>query len=282
MRPFNKAFPALWENFHHEVAIEPYKIRTALIDSMGSYCSFCEKSIAGYEIVHHSLSKYREDIYRDDWNHLFLTCGDCDQNRKKELLSVDESDQYLWPDRDITFSLNSASPIIYNKQKVRYIVEDKDNIISEEEKDIVLINANPEAGQELYFKAQNTINLFQLNTAYHDAKTNTLRISLSDELQLIDHRLKERNIAWQFAESAVNRLTSILRFSEINMKSEILQIFHNQITRTTQAKGNWSIWMTVFWQAFKDKILLEELFIGNISTKRGHFNGTYKEKIKCD
>ncbi len=281
MRPLNKINSAFVTTIG---TTDSLSFTLHLIDNVGSYCMLCEKSIAAHEVIHHRLfAEMPESITQNDLNHALIVCSECHSYRDEIQLNAENIDKYLWPDLDSSFSINTQSPIIYSKKKVRYIVESSTGTVSDDVRDMVIVEPNSAAENLLQSKAQNTIDLYKLNTRHHIAEENIIRIPLEDELVLTDHRIRERNFAWDAAENAANRLLAVL--DNVKNQPKILDIFHKQITMTAQAKGNWSVWMTVFWNKFKDSELLRKIFIEPRNDEKPelgiikHFNGTHVERI---
>lgn len=246
-----------------------------IVDSMGAYCAICEKPIASYESLHHRvLGKLDQDVPEKEINDLLLTCGDCNIHRSNDTMNSQSTLDMLWPDLDSSFSLHPSSPIRYVKKQVRYIVEDNGNDVSDQNSEMVIIEVNEQANSELQRKAQNTINYFKLNTPYYIASENVIKVPLEYKLSMSDHRLLERNEAWLAAQNASERLKVVRAVTNV---PEILKSLNREITRTLKAKGNWSVWLTVFSQNFSDeKDLLEKLFIRDGDE---HFNGTCYERM---
>lgn len=272
MRPLTKK--TIIKNQIDQTIATPHIINQ-MIDSMGSYCAMCEKHIASFESLHHKvLGKLDQNILVTDIDNLLLTCNDCNVHRIQDSMNTQSAMNMLWPDIDNSFSINSSSPVKYVKRQIRYIVEDNGKTVSDQNKEVVLIEANEQPDDELKHKTQNTIDYFKLNTSHYIAEENTIKVPIEHELAMADHRLIERNKAWSAADNASERLKAVRSITDLPV---VMASFHQEITRTAQAKGNWSIWMTVFSQHFPDeKDLLEKLFIKDSVE---HFNGTRCEQI---
>jgi hypothetical protein len=115
---------------------------------------------------------------------------------------------------------------------------------------VIVISHSTISDQSLKDKVQRTIDLYRLNTRYYNRQTNTLTTPL-DEIGEQDMRLFHRTEAWktakqlsqdtkiqqactQFKESDHTRLAIPLRF----------------VSTVAAQTGFWSVWMSVFWQAF--------------------------------
>lgn len=285
MRPVQKVCPEQWDKLSENDTVDHKETQFALIDYLGEYCSYCEKKLGCKEVEHHRLFKeWRTPLKKKDWDYLLLICGDCRLHLSQHTLEEEAHNQYLWPDRDLSFCLHDKSPLKYSKETIRYVVTNGEKTLSEEQRDMVLVKSNPQADSTLAEKAQRTIDLFQLNTPFYDAKSNQITIHQLDELQVIDHRVTERNLAWEEAEAAVKRLKSLGELSEMKTLHGLWDVFHQQISLTAVAKGNWSVWMTVFWQTFQDRDLLTKLFIQRREEGEDepfvHFLGTHQSRIQ--
>ncbi len=258
-----------------------------LLEAFGEYCSYCEMPIGQLKIEHHRHHKqWRENIQSRDWNHLLLICNDCRRHLTKRKLNASEVDNYLWPDKDLTFSLHSGfSPFVYEKILIDYKIKEGRRIKSREKQNFIAIKPNPKVKAALRKKAQRTIDLFQLNTPYFSQKTQTISIPFTDHLSLTDHRAMNRLKTWNIAKETLGNYKNVLlQDSLLKGNPELKDQFENLISETAKAKGNWSIWMTVFWNEFKDKKLINDLFVEkpNKASKQLHFLGTNKDMLKYE
>jgi hypothetical protein len=136
-----------------------------------------------------------------------------------------------------------------------------DNVKELVEEIVIVIPCLTMSDQILKDKAQKTIDLYRLNTRYYNQQTSTLTKPL-EEIGEQDVRLFHRTAAWktakqlsedtkiqqacaQFEKSDQRRLAMPLRF----------------VSTVAIQTGFWSIWMSVFWQAFKNVELLRALFV---------------------
>lgn len=280
MRPIKKVTPDDWHKLNPDDVLQHRDVQFALIDHIGAYCSYCEKVLGSREVEHYRLSKeWKTPLFKKDWEHMLLICGDCRNHKTKEVLSQQEHDEHLWPDLHPSFHLNNSSPINYEKRKVTHTIMNGDDVASKEEKEMVVALSNPNS--EYAKKAQNTIDLFQLNTPFYDHKKSKITTNVGIEALVLDHRMEERNLAWQEAEAAIDRIKNVQELMEEEKLESMLDLFHQQISLTAVAKGNWSIWMTVFWKEFQDPELLHKLFIERSGANgRVHFLGTHHQSIK--
>lgn len=254
-------------------------IKNVLIDECGYYCAYCEITPGGHEVEHLKYHKlWKEDIRPDDWNDSMLICADCRNHISKEVLAPEEQANMLWPDEAPTFGLHENSPFIYQKQTVTYRVMNEDKVVEEEQKELVFIRANKNLPKNIYTKAVNTINHFQLNMStsyYNDKEPNVISIPLYHHLQVRDNRVFERTRAWKKAEESIQRYKQVEAITKQYGLDHILQGHKEMMKAEAYHKGNWSIWMTVFWQEFKDKELLTELFISD----QRYFKGIATDQI---
>ena len=248
-------------------------IHHALVESLGNYCSYCEMPLSGYHIEHlRLLAEWPEFLTVGQWDDLLLICNDCRCNIRVPVLNEIAADAMLWPDRDITFSLMN-SPLKYELRKVNYVVVDEGERVLEEVRELVFVVANPDAGDELFEKAYNTIVHFQLNMKleYYDAATNELRIPLGIHRQRADNRVFKRTKAWFDALHAVKLLRDLENIKDpVSADPAVLRrVFIDQVAMTAWYSGNWSVWMTVFYEQTRDIELLRTAFAGNIHVFQG-------------
>lgn len=278
MRPINKPLPESWRIYSANDTINFEHVKNGLIDTMGNYCSYCEMPLGGQEIEHHKHYKgWQNQVIKNHWENMLLICADCRSHIVLDTLTVEKRKKLLWPDEHKTFAVHQASPLIYEKTEIDYIVMAGDNIESTEKIPFVFIRANPKAGNELFQKAQNTIEHFQLNMnkSYFKEGENKIFIPKSHHMQRLDSRVFERTKAWEEAENAIDRLHQMMNHPDINKFPFALDMLKKQVASTAFFKGNWSIWMTVFWKEFKDRDLLTELFMKD----KRYFPGTATENL---
>ena len=94
MRPVNKGKSPYQKINDYSEAL-PY-----LEKRLGGYCSYCEFPIKHVPEVEHIASKANGGD-RTDWNNLLLGCKYCN-TRKGKKTSLEDVDEYIWPDRDNT------------------------------------------------------------------------------------------------------------------------------------------------------------------------------------
>lgn len=268
MRPVNKPTPQKLPAKKGWTTADA--VESALLDTIDNYCSFCEMSIVSGGFIHTKQSgRLLKSPTLQDWPELLLTCSFCDTWRVGG--SVTESN-YLWPDVDSTFTLTDASPFAYQLKDVQVIQKSLSEVGQAPTQPLALVVANPKAPSDVQAKAQKTIDLYQLNTPFYDAKTNTLTLPAEDVGGFMDMRLTYRTNEWNRALLAVSTLQDASQFKKYPASYDA---FVKGIVMMAQASAFWSIWMTVFWQAFQDKDLLTRLFISTPS-KAGYIISGYQ------
>ncbi|SHM80408.1 hypothetical protein SAMN05444266_11186 [Chitinophaga jiangningensis] len=262
MRPVKKIQPAYLRTLTETSAeAQTANIHHALIESMGNYCSYCEMPLSDYHVEHiRYLASWPEILQLRQWDDLLLICNDCRSHIRVPELNKESADAMLWPDKDITFSLQN-SPFLYELRKVNYVVEADGEVISSTQMELVFVVANKNAGESIYEKAVNTITHFQLNMQleYYDAATNELRVPLEEDQQRTDNRMFKRTRAWREAEEALLRLKALdnLKDGTSGDKTIMREVLIKQIAMTAWYSGNWSVWMTVFHQLSGDLELMK-------------------------
>lgn len=269
MRPVNKIPPAYLRELSATGSEQQRgAIHHALIESLGNYCSYCEMPLSDYHIEHlRHLAEWPEQLSLDQWDDLLLICNDCRNHIRMPTLNATSAATILWPDKDSTFSLIN-SPFQYELRTVKYLVMDEGNKVSEETKDLVFVVPNRDAGQVLYEKAFNTIAHFQLNMQleFYNENTGELRVPLAVHAERSDNRMFKRTAAWMEAHDSVKRLRELEGHAANGPGDPALlrRMFIQQIAMTAWYSGNWSVWMTVFYQQTEDLDLLRTAFAGNI------------------
>jgi hypothetical protein len=254
MRPVNK--PAPQNPVIKKGWTTAEVVESALLDTLGAYCSFCELSIEGGGLIQTKQSgKLLRSPSLTEWPELMLTCPYCNTWRTPG--SVNEA-EYLWPDVDSTFTLTPTSPLLYQLKDVAVVQQGTSST-----QQLVIVAANPASPSSTQSKAQNTIDLYQLNSPYYDAKTNTMTLPAEDVAGFLDFRVTYRTREWLRALTAVDSLKQAL---QLNFPG-VVDAFVKSVAIMAQASAFWSVWMTTFWQAFQNEDLLRRLFISTTNRK---------------
>lgn len=74
--------------------------RNALIERLGSFCSYCEMRIENAPNVEHVSPKSKDADREKDWLNFLLSCNHCNPTKGDRTIYREE---YFWPDRDNTF-----------------------------------------------------------------------------------------------------------------------------------------------------------------------------------
>lgn len=266
MRPVNK--PAPPSEFDLET-LDPSErdpltvLRLQLQDTIGYYCSFCEMPInVNQAVTSKYVRKLRRMPTRQTWGELLLACDFCQFHRTQD---VTDLSRYLWPDTDATFSLGATSPLVYTLKDVNYIIKRQQTLVGDSStKSLVIVSANP-AGPDPP-RAQRTIDLFQLNTPFYDAVTNTFTISEVELQSGADTRVDLRTQAWTIAGTAIETLRDAQSLPDYPI---YLRNATAMSAGLAQLTGFWSVWMTTMWQAFSDSALIKAMLI-ETSTLQGY------------
>lgn len=272
MRPVKKILPAYVAELSAAGTTDGQIVHDALIESLGNYCSYCEMPLSDYQVEHlRYVAAWPDPVSLSQWDDLLLICNDCRSHIRVPVLNELSAAALLWPDRDLSFSLQN-SPLQYELRNVKYAVMEEGEKLSEEDKQLVFVVPNPGAGPELYQKAFNTISHFQLNMQleYYDETANELRVPLPVHLERLDNRLFKRTAAWFDAEAAINRLKELEGLSQPGTDRAVLRrAFIDQVAMTAWYSGNWSVWMTVFYQRTENRELMRDVFAGDVHVFAG-------------
>ncbi|MCW1941660.1 HNH endonuclease [Bacillus anthracis] len=69
------------------------------MDRIGSYCSYCERSLGGNVAVEHIQPKSLHKELALTWDNFLLACVNCNSIKSNQSINLEE---YLWPDKDNT------------------------------------------------------------------------------------------------------------------------------------------------------------------------------------
>jgi hypothetical protein len=264
MRPVDKPHPPYPPRLHTRagVAREPLEIvRTALQDTIGSYCSFCEMPIYVEEGV---ASKRRRTFHEtprlDDWDDLLLTCDWCRYYRTGDAENLDD---FLWPDTGATFTLGAASPFVYSLREVDFVATDESsNVVGIDRQSLIVVSANPAVNDR---RAQNTIDLFRLNSPFYDEAAGRFTVSKAESIG--DNRPRLRMRAWRHAQKSIDALRK-------SMDDPIAYAgMAPLVASLAQASGFWSVWMTELWAAFGDPKIIRDTLLWTSDGRRYDFYG---------
>jgi hypothetical protein len=272
MRPVNKPTPPVIQD---PSTVKPSQLGDLLLATLGPYCSICEQVLDDPIVIQSKISDKTRFTF-GDWENLLLVCPNCNANAREAFLDKENfkgAGQSLWPDvTGYTLSLDRGDPFQYALQIVKFVsVGETGERKSLPDQQQVIVKVNPASRQK--DSAANTLKLFALNTRYYDDRSNTMTIPFASYDLIDDPRLQRRTEAWQLAAKAAERLRAAASYPvPYAMLSE-------QIADTARACGFWSVWMTVFWQAFGDATLLDRLFIETTNRQRFVFYG-FQENSK--
>jgi uncharacterized protein (TIGR02646 family) len=100
MRPVNKDGQPLNDDGTVVLFPEYARSRRYLIDAIGEYCSYCERSIPTSLAVEHIQPKTHNGHLELVWSNLLLACTNCNSTKGHENVVLAN---YFWPDRDNTY-----------------------------------------------------------------------------------------------------------------------------------------------------------------------------------
>jgi hypothetical protein len=178
-----------------------------LFNTVGPYCSFCEKKLNYQAYLFHKLRGNLErdaHLTLDDWDNLLLICGECREGAKD--YNPQQRHLYLWPDLEMALSY----PFRYVKRdNVTYrVVDAEGNLFKEEQRTFVFVETNNDVAPNILQAANNTIDLFKLNSKYYNNNPDNPQIIIpyQDFIEVGELRLEQRYEAYQAATKAAGRL----------------------------------------------------------------------------
>lgn len=190
---------------------------TTLFNTVGSYCSFCEKKLNYRAYLFHKLRgnlERNDHLTLDDWDNLLLICGEC--RKSAEGYNPQQRDLYFWPDSEMA----SSSPFLYVKRdNVKYKVLDPEgNLFQEEQRTFVFVEIATDITPNIIQTANHTLDLFKLNTKYYNNNPNDRQIIVpyEDFIDVSDLRLEQRYEAYQSAIKAAERLQRSVETLKVN------------------------------------------------------------------
>ena len=263
----------------------PYElIQEALMNTIGRYCSYCEMPLHLGNFIEIKTSRQAGIGGNVVWDDLMLSCDYCHLYKRIEREELGNHDNagpdidiedpqpisrtfpinpgdYLWPDVDATFSLTNDSPFIYELRTVTVRI----GSVQPQNQNLAIVRANPNVDAETRRKAQNTINLYQLNTPYYNAGNDTLAMPQEASNAVVDPRVMFRTKAWSEAYRCTQQYQQAAQYFQDSplLESSLMVTY----TDLAQSMGFWSVWMTVFFNQLRPtQTALEQLFVQTFFT----------------
>lgn len=249
-------------------------------NTVGPYCSFCEKKLNYQAYLFHKLRGNLErnaTLTLDDWDNLLLICGECRESAKD--YNPQQKDTYLWPDSEMALSY----PFRYVKRdNVTYRVLDAEgNLFQEEQRTFVFVETNNDIESNIVQAANNTINLFKLNSKYYNNNPDNPQIIIpyQDFIEVSELRLEQRYEAYQAATKAAGRLQRAAATLVVTGGREFVDnslILTNEIT---ESMGYVSTWKAAI-LANLDRETLGKIFPSTINdSKRKDIEAEVEEEL---
>jgi hypothetical protein len=174
---------------------------TALGNSVGRFCSFCEKALNYQLLLFHKeqgVLAPTVQLTADDWASLLLVCGDCASNAGE----FNPETGYFWPDTDDA----QQCPYLYNladNVAVEVINPDSSTYLTTTAS-VILVSVSSDVSEQIQSNAQNTYNLFQLNGKFFNGNFEQpgYTLPLAEYAHATDARLNMRMDAYLRAEEA--------------------------------------------------------------------------------
>jgi hypothetical protein len=235
----------------------------ALFDSIGRFCSICEKPLSSSANLFHKGRGVVNSatLAKVEWAQLLLICEDCKGNMQSPF---NPKRKYLWPDEYKTFDASSStSPYVYRVRQATYEITDNQtgNVLKTETRSYVFVEANPSS--TVREGAQNVIDLFQLNSAYYNNQPRTPVISIPANATALDGRMNGRYNAYLRAKRSIEKVQESVAVYQLTatLGTDIVEYLEMMLDAT----GYWSTWATAFWESFANQKTLTDL-LPNLST----------------
>lgn len=208
MRPVNKDNPPKDAKGNEIIFTKYQHARRYLIDTIGEYCSYCERKIVANLAVEHIEPKsiLKNEHLELEWSNFLLGCTNCNSTKSDKDIVLSD---YFWADSN---SENVYSVFAYDASglvKVSHQITDLQKIQ----------------------RATNTINLVGLNTK--PPKKNTLEWK-----EASDRRFEQRIQAFKDAKDYADKYS----IASQEVKLAYLDCFKTIVIN----QGFWSIWMRAF------------------------------------
>jgi hypothetical protein len=209
--------------------------------ALGRFCAACERRLPQEAVAWHvSRGQPIEDgLTRDDWPDTIPLCHNCAWAAQQSQAAVGD---VLIPDRDLTFTLDEASPFHYERASVNGAER------------IVAAPGND--------RARATADYFALNE-HRPALGGQLDLEPGDDVptrDFIDPRLELRTRAWDSAHTAVRQIGA----ADADRRNIVVQLTRALADET----GFWSTWATVLWHELSDRAVLGQVLRPFPATRR--------------
>lgn len=100
MRPVDKDAEPLKSDGSVATFTEYTQARKYLIDTIGEYCSYCERCIPTSLAVEHKLPKIHHETLELAWSNFLLACTNCNSTKGHQDINLSD---FFWPDKDNTY-----------------------------------------------------------------------------------------------------------------------------------------------------------------------------------
>jgi hypothetical protein len=243
------------------------RVSTALQDTIGYYCSFCEMPAYSGKLIASKQRKLSGTPPLDRWEDLLLTCDFCRMHRLGDAIRLSD---YLWPDVDATFTLDSGSPFVHTLHQATRLVVDLENGDASPGGALTMpvVEVNEESPEAE--RARRTLELFQLNSPYYHRSSRTLIVDSAAGIA-DDRRLALRAEVWTLAERYAGKLRARMRGDSRPLLDNMIQT----VAAIAQATGFWSVWMTVLWAELQDPEILRRVLL-DVDDRRGYLLTGYQ------
>ena len=216
MRPVDKGTSPISGDFCKYEDALPY-----LIQRLGNYCSYCERSFeAGLSVEHICPKSTHEDLEKK-WDNFLIACTQCNSSKGHRDIKPNELKEYVWPDTDDTYHM-----IDYPALKA-YQAE-----------------PNNDLDEQTKQRVQKTIDLVNINYSTDVYGQTTYKNKLLKRQEVVKEckRLKNNYIN-------AKELYDLRNIAPLNLQKNIEENFKSAIENIISAAkeyGCWSIWMKLF------------------------------------
>jgi hypothetical protein len=230
-------------------------VDSLLMQAFGPYCAICERRLPDEAWIWH---KKREEslvemsgtfhesprpVFSDlsEWPYLLILCRNCINGATAS--AKKSASELIYPDEDVTFSLDEKSPFRYVMKTVTIRNLSRSGVLESVRDEKRLIVEGNDA------RARSTIQYFRLNGASYDESNDSIELTFRERMTQADERVTQRTNVYDYASEAADRTLSL---------DEMRGIAANLMRQVAGVSGFWSVWATVLNERSHDADFVRE------------------------